>query len=153
MKREIWKNVPDFKGYYKVSNLGRLKSLKRIIKHTNGHTQTLKEKIIVPRLHCNYLRVRLIKNKEFKDIYVHKLVSSVFKNHTLNYIVKHKNKDKIDNKTVNLFTLYTPFIKLIPEQIIEIRNSTDKASVLSQRYNVNETHIYNIKAKKTWKNL
>ena len=29
---EIWKDVPEFEGYYQVSNLGNVKSLERYVK-------------------------------------------------------------------------------------------------------------------------
>ncbi|WP_128330638.1 NUMOD4 domain-containing protein [Apibacter sp. HY039] len=29
MEDEIWKDMPDYEGYYQVSNLGRIKSLAR----------------------------------------------------------------------------------------------------------------------------
>lgn len=33
---EVWKDVPGWEGYYRVSNLGRVKSLERIVE--NAHT-------------------------------------------------------------------------------------------------------------------
>ena len=30
--KEIWKDIPEYEGLYQVSNLGRIKSLDRIIK-------------------------------------------------------------------------------------------------------------------------
>lgn len=29
MENEVWKDIPDYEGLYQVSNLGRIKSLKR----------------------------------------------------------------------------------------------------------------------------
>ena len=29
MENEIWKDIPEFEGLYQISNLGRVKSLKR----------------------------------------------------------------------------------------------------------------------------
>lgn len=31
MENEIWKDIPGFEGLYQVSNLGRVKSLQRVI--------------------------------------------------------------------------------------------------------------------------
>lgn len=33
---EIWKDIPDYEGYYQVSNLGRIKSLDRVLPRNNG---------------------------------------------------------------------------------------------------------------------
>lgn len=32
-KKEIWKDIPGYKGYYKASSLGRIKSLPRMVNH------------------------------------------------------------------------------------------------------------------------
>jgi len=36
---EIWKDVVNYVGYYKVSNFGRVKSLERTIMRSNGRPQ------------------------------------------------------------------------------------------------------------------
>lgn len=30
MEKEIWKDIPGYNGYYQVSNLGKVKSLRKI---------------------------------------------------------------------------------------------------------------------------
>lgn len=32
MENEIWKDIPGYEGYYQVSNFGRVKSLRRVLK-------------------------------------------------------------------------------------------------------------------------
>lgn len=39
MENEIWKDVPGYAGIYQVSNLGRVKSLQRVISRENGWKQ------------------------------------------------------------------------------------------------------------------
>ena len=34
--KEVWKDINEFKGYYQVSNFGRIKSLFRYVKVKNG---------------------------------------------------------------------------------------------------------------------
>ena len=34
--KEVWKDVPGYEGYYKASNLGKIKSVERIVKHNCG---------------------------------------------------------------------------------------------------------------------
>ena len=65
--QEIWKDIKDYEGLYQVSNLGRVKSLKKTIIRNNNYKQTFKEKILKPGLAKNgYLTVMLFKNKKGK---------------------------------------------------------------------------------------
>jgi hypothetical protein len=41
---EVWKDVPEFEGYYQVSNLGNVKSLSRTILGRGKHNTLLKER-------------------------------------------------------------------------------------------------------------
>jgi hypothetical protein len=45
-KPEEWRRIEGFEGIYEVSNLGRVKSLFRIIERSNGRTYKTKEKIL-----------------------------------------------------------------------------------------------------------
>ena len=42
---EEWKDIPGYEGYYQISNLGRVKSVPRIIKNNAGYYIS-KEKIL-----------------------------------------------------------------------------------------------------------
>jgi len=53
LEAEIWKDVPDYEGYYKVSNLGRVRSVDRTIPH--------------PRLYKQFVKGRILKQKAVKD--------------------------------------------------------------------------------------
>lgn len=53
LKDEIWKDIYGYEGYYQVSNLGRVKSLDRIIPH--------------PRLYQQFVKGRILKQKVVKD--------------------------------------------------------------------------------------
>lgn len=53
IKGETWKDIYGYEGYYKVSNLGRVKSLDRIIPH--------------PRLYQQFVKGRILKQKIIKD--------------------------------------------------------------------------------------
>lgn len=46
MENEIWKDVPGYAGIYQVSNLGRVKSLQRVISRENGWKQTINERFL-----------------------------------------------------------------------------------------------------------
>lgn len=69
MEEEIWKNIKGYEGLYQISNLKRIKSLKRI--SYNG--KLLREKILKYTKHGNYDTVWLSKNNNSKLYYVDKL--------------------------------------------------------------------------------
>lgn len=99
-EKEIWKDIPNYEGY-QISNLGRVKSLKRFYR--------VKEKILKPLITCNgYYQVALWKNSIAKFYKVHRLVWEVFNGQIPeNMQVNHINEIKIDNRLENL-NLMTP---------------------------------------------
>ena len=104
--KEIWKDIPDYEGYYQVSNLGRVKSLSRNVRHFRGGLKKIKEKIInLEKTNKDYLRVSLSKNGKIKRYSVHQLVAMAFLNHKpcgYELVVNHKNFIKNDNRLDNL---------------------------------------------------
>lgn len=93
---EIWKDIEGYEGLYKVSNLGRVKSL--------NYNHTGKEKILRPKKERNgYLRVNLYKNGKNKMFTVHRLVAEAFLENPDNLPqINHKNEIKTDNSVNNL---------------------------------------------------
>ena len=64
MENEIWKDVPGYAGIYQVSNLGRVKSLQRVITRENGWKQTINERFLRQANLNGYKYVRYAKEKE-----------------------------------------------------------------------------------------
>lgn len=97
--KEIWKDIPDFKGIYLISNLGNVKRLEHKIKKKKG-LSTIKSKILNQyKSNKGYLRVSLKGNKYL----VHRLVMIAFFGiDTKNPIVNHKNGNPLDNRLINL---------------------------------------------------
>jgi hypothetical protein len=91
---EVWKNIEGYEDY-QVSNLGRVKSLKRN-----------KEIILNAGLRQNnYLLVILHKNNKRKTFNVHQLVAIAFLNHKpsgYKLVINHINHNKLDNRVENL---------------------------------------------------
>jgi len=98
--KENWKDIKDFEGYYQVSNLGRVKSLRRK-RITGGY---LKERILKFNLQTvGYYTVTLYKNGVISQRRVHRLVTEAFILNVFNKpCVNHKSGIKIDNEVENL---------------------------------------------------
>lgn len=97
--QEVWRNVVTEEGIYenyKVSNLGRVKSL-------NYHREK-REKILSPdEDRYGYLRVVLCKNGKTKRYIVHRLVAMAFIPNIMNYnCIDHRDTNKKNNNVLNL---------------------------------------------------
>lgn len=102
MEKEVWKDIPNFEGYYQVSNLGNVKSLKR--KDSIG--RRINEIIMKPTLDSSgYLGVSLFINRKRYGKHVHVLVAESFLGHVpngQNIVVDHKDRNPTNNKLDNL---------------------------------------------------
>ena len=100
---EIYKNIKDYEGLYQISNFGRVKSLKRKVKQSNGFEYEIKERVLKLSYHTNgYVGITL--NKEGKKRFlVHRLVAEHFLENEGNLPqVNHKDLDKANNRVENL---------------------------------------------------
>lgn len=107
--KEIWKDINGYEGIYQVSNLGKVKSISREVKHKglfgNKEICHIKEKILSQNTDGKrgYLKVSLIKNGKTKHYFVHRLVAMAFIENTHNKEqVNHINGIKTDNTVKNL---------------------------------------------------
>jgi len=98
---EIWKDIPDYVGYYQVSNLGRVKSLARldsIGRRIGGH-------LLKPGTRKGYYVINLFKLGKVKRYSIHVLVAIAFLDHKPNGIkiqVSHRDGYKLNNQVDNL---------------------------------------------------
>ena len=107
MKKEYWKPVVGYEGLYEVSNWGRVKSLKKLVKSHNKWGEcyiTINEKILKKRIDkYGYERVMLYKHGKSKLKQVHRLVAEAFIDNPDNLPqVNHKDEDKLNNNVDNL---------------------------------------------------
>ena len=102
MEKEIWKDIKDYEEMYQISDLGRVKSLARIIKHQNRHYR--KDKILKTSIdNHGYLQVTLCKNGKVKRFHVHRLVAQAFIPNPENKPqVNHIDGNKLNNNINNL---------------------------------------------------
>jgi hypothetical protein len=94
LPNEIWKDIPEYEGYYQASNLGRVKSL-----------WYSKGKILKQGFCREYLVVRLYKKGMNKTGRVNQLVAMAFLGHKPcghKIVVDHINNIKTDNRAENL---------------------------------------------------
>lgn len=103
-QKEIWKDIPNYEGYYQVSNIGRVKSLERKVKGKGE--RLISEKILKPYYTGGgYDAVALMKNGIKKTSQIHKLVAIAFLGHKPcghNQVVDHIDNNKLNNRLDNL---------------------------------------------------
>lgn len=174
---EIWKDIKDYVGLYQVSNLGRVKSLKRRVKKWNGY-RMIGEKILKSKLDKNgYCLITLCKNNIDKTFKMHRLVAQSFIPNPQNKPeINHKNNQKQKNYVKNLEWVTSKenkqhsikngwfhtakgenngHAKLTEKQVLEIRNLYPKLNQLqlAKKYDVGGTTIHDIVHKIHWKHI
>ena len=104
MKKEIWKDIPNYVGLYQASNTGKIRSLDRIIKHTNGKTQQRRGVVLKQRENeKGYKMVHLSKDNVLKNKFVHVLVLEAFLERPYGMTqINHKDENKGNNNLSNL---------------------------------------------------
>lgn len=106
--KEVWKDVEDYEGLYKVSNLGKVKSLDRYVVKSNGVVQFKKGKILDGTFNQDgYRTIKLSRYGKSKTIAVHILVARAFvekpKDYdNIKYEVNHIDFDRTNNIYTNL---------------------------------------------------
>ena len=91
MEIENWKDIPNYEGLYKISDLGNVKS-------------TYSNKILKPSADkYGYVRFSATKNKKQKTLRIHRLVAELFIQNPNNLPqVNHKDGNKENNCKTNL---------------------------------------------------
>lgn len=101
--KEVWKDVIEYEGYYQVSNLGRVKALKRTLVYSDGRTVTRRERVRKPLLSRGYLLMCLSKKDSQKYFAIHRLVADAFLENPNNLPqVNHIDENRLNNKVSNL---------------------------------------------------
>ena len=102
--KEEWKDIVGFEGSYQVSNLGRVKSLSRIVRANTCGLREISEKILSnAKSSCGYDLVMLSKNGKHYNKFIHRLVAETFIPNPNKYReVNHKDENKHNNMVENL---------------------------------------------------
>jgi len=105
IENEIWKSlkgIVEYGDYYEVSNLGRVRSLSRVVETKRGKRKC-EGRILKPSFSNGYLVVSLCENKKQRTFTIHRLVAIAFiENPENKKEVNHKNGIKHDNCIENL---------------------------------------------------
>ena len=103
--KEIWKPIYGYEGYYEISNMGNVKTLKRkkYIPKNNSYGY-IKERKLKPWKDSNgYMNIDLCKNKKSTRYKVHRLVAETFIDNPENLpFVNHIDFNTSNNKVENL---------------------------------------------------
>lgn len=101
---EKWIDIQGFENKYQVSNLGRVRSVDRIVVRSDGKTLHKKGKILKNRINRDgYLSVILYDNNfKCNSKYVHRLVAQSFLKNGDKPEVNHIDGDKSNNIVSNL---------------------------------------------------
>lgn len=100
LSNEVWKDISGYENIYQISNLGRVKSLKRELKNQHGKSNIIMKQ---RKNRDGYLRVNLKKDNKMKIVNIHRLVAIHFiENITQLPVVNHIDGDKNNNTANNL---------------------------------------------------
>ena len=104
MESEVWKDVKGYEGYYQVSNMGRVKSM-RVLKTPKNGVKCRKNAFLSTKTSHDkqYVTVALCRDGEKKQTQVHRLVAEAFIPNPNNLpFVNHKDENPSNNCAGNL---------------------------------------------------
>ena len=102
--KEEWRDIKGFEGLYQTSNLGRVKSLSRVVRANTCGLREISEKILSNgKSSCGYELVVLSKNGKHYNKFIHRLIAETFIPNPNKYKeVNHKDENKHNNRVANL---------------------------------------------------
>ena len=163
---EVWVDVIGYEGLYQVSNLGRVKSLRRTqILPASGGIRIREERFLCNQLHYKgYKTLKLSKNDKSIRFKIHRLVANAFIPNPKKYPqVNHINGIKTDNIVENLewctniqnqqHAIKKGLRKLMftDSQILDIRTDKKSLNKIADKYNCSFQLISQIKNHKSYK--
>lgn len=140
---EEWRDIIGYEDLYQVSNLGNIKSLKRI--DLIGRIKS--EKILKPVVNETYFRVTLYKNGRGKCFLIHRLVAEHFiKNDNCLPCVNHKDEDTFNNNSQNLewctYEYNNKYGSRIERVVTKCKNGKRSIPVIAVNISSEEIKIY-----------
>lgn len=104
MTKIVWKPIPNWDGYYEISNYGEVRTIPHVIMRSNGVRQTIQGRKLKPsKDHRGYLQVHLYRNGNRTHLTIHVGVAKTFiGDRPDGYDVCHNDGDKYNNFVGNL---------------------------------------------------
>ena len=101
---EVWKPISGYEGFYEVSNLGRIRSLERIVECSDGRKRKIKDRTLKGSSYSGgYSGVTLHKDGCAKFVNIHRIVAEAFVPNPLEKEeVNHKDENPSNNHASNL---------------------------------------------------
>jgi hypothetical protein len=131
IKGELWKDIPNLKGYYMVSNIGRIKRLEYEMVYKNGTIYTKEDRIIKPQK-------AIATNKFINDVVEYLTIVITFNKikygFTLSRLVYYSFVEKFDLKdqTILILNKDCDGLNVLPTNLIKSTRS-DKANRIVER--------------------
>lgn len=169
--KEEWRDISGWEGFYQISNLGRLKSLKRLF--------VPKDRILKPCVdRKGYLFAGLFKNgKRLACPKIHRLVLETFVGlRPVGLEGRHKDGDKTNNRLSNIewsthiinehdkykhgtimYGSKNGYSKLKETDVVEIRKLWETGNftqwALANKFGVHQSCVWSIIHRKRWKHI
>jgi hypothetical protein len=102
---EEWRSIPNFEGLYEVSDLGRVRSVDRIVRYSDGRVRVHKGQLIAAGRdpQRGYLSINLWRANKVTQVKVHRLVATAFVGVPLvGQWATHANFIRDDNERSNI---------------------------------------------------
>lgn len=172
---ERWVGIPNYESEYQSSSIGRIKSLKRVVKGGNGAKQNIPEKIMHQCInntgYCSISRTFVFNGKQTN--LVHRIVAESFLERLDIYTeINHISGIKTDNTLLNLewctrsqnlrhavdiLNINTGLnhfrSKFTEKDVIEIFYSEGTEREIADKYKVSHSVIGFIKRKQSYKKI
>jgi hypothetical protein len=161
---EVWTDVLGAKGFYSISNFGRLRSEPRT---TDRKVKGGLIKSVPNRDGYIVAKLSLGSRAKHRSTFRHVLVAEAFIPNPLNLPeVEHKNRKRADNRASNLEWISKPDndakgervhgSKLTAGQVEHIRGllaSGWKQQRLADQFGIDQSAVSNIKCRRNWKHI
>ena len=172
---EVWKPVVEWEGYYEVSNLGRVRTVPRVIVRSDGTTQSLRGRIRKLQVaHDGRMLVMMCRDSRVQSRLVHRLVARAFLGEpAADQVVCHNDGDPTNNRAENLRWDTASanqmdrvahgthsrgerhnMVKLTERQVHEIRALCDSRSMLQREvadlYGIGQSMVSLIALRRKW---
>lgn len=123
LPNEEWRPIKGYEDYYMLSNLGRIKSLDRVIPHERYGTCRLKGKLINPSRSVGEgsVQARLYKDNQVECFVISRIVWDTFIGNPPR-LIGHLDGDRNNNSTSNLYDMDDPSRKKMIQKKLRSSN-------------------------------